>query len=772
MIGKLTTGALNFRTPWIKPFIAPLISIAIALAILGPHLFDLSVPIEGDVRAHIFKIDTLSAYLSHGSWPLWNTYWYHGFPAFQYYPPGFYLLGAGLTFVTGQAVIAYKLLLFLALVTNGLAAYYFARRFLKITPALALLCLVAYQSATPLLMNYLYGTGPNLLSWSICVFCLTIYFSNILEGRLHGLGPKLVPGLLLGITALIHPYPAIFAVLAIIVFHLVLVLRRESPPDKVRPQLLNLISVFGIGALVSAHYWLPALLTRDYVSPIYTFTADAWRGGIPYLIMLSLLALILGLITRLRITRDIKVDLLIALLVLAAALGFGLSRYLPFGELLHEFRFATIAAPFFATSLVAFSLGSMPVTINRRRLGIAVAGICLVLITSVFPFISTYNSANLDRLFAYTQNYRQPEYTQLIQSAEPSRLIVPSSKGYLCEGDSPVTFAWRDNVATVNGGYNQGDPKFFRHTVYLEWEERWLEYPFIRENLMRASAAGYLFIRCPEPPPANMTGMTLVAENSYGQLWELDGDVYRAASVSPVLLDVAEPERVTEFFNILIPGGYRMVFANIGEVTDDIKGEFRYVMLDDESKIPEYSGQTVFLLNDSDRGGDFISEDGEIINLNLPYLTYTSRFFYRGDRGDISAWGRFEVDLSSQLDDEAFNAIQQIGGEMDEYLQELNYEPVGYEYSDIETELNNGPGFTLAKDSYFPYWNTTRGEIMPTTQGFILIYATDGETRLTYEKPAVGTTTTIVTISSIVAAVILLVVEALRRRKYRSRAAG
>ena len=49
------------------PIAAPIvISLVIALLIYGPHLFNLTVPIEEDVRAHIFKIDILHSALSTG----------------------------------------------------------------------------------------------------------------------------------------------------------------------------------------------------------------------------------------------------------------------------------------------------------------------------------------------------------------------------------------------------------------------------------------------------------------------------------------------------------------------------------------------------------------------------------------------------------------------------------------------------------------------------------------------------------------------------------
>lgn len=755
------------KPSYIEPIIVVSISIALALLIFAPHLLNLSVPLEGDVRAHIFKIDILYNSLSHGSWPQWNPYWYHGFPAFQYYPPGFYFLGAILTFITGYAVISYKLLLLLTLISNGLAAYYFSRKFLKLSLSMAILCLIAYQSSTSLLVNYLYGAVPNLLGWSVSVIFLTFYLRSATEGKVHRPKNVVASALLFGITVLIHPYPAIFSVLAIIVFHIIWLARSKGPLNTAKSQLLYFTAIFGIGALLSSHYWLPFMLTRDYVSPIYTFTSNDWRGGIPFLLILTLLALITGLIVRRKMTSGIELDLLIAYVILASALGFGLSRYVPFGfgALLHEFRFATIIAPFFGILLVAFSLNSIPVAVKRRKFGIATIGICLILITSVIPFIRTYEPANLSRLFSYVQNYRQPEYAQLLESAENDRLIVPTVKGYLIEGDSPVTFGWHYNVETVNGAYNQGDPKFFQHTVHLEWEERWFNYEFTRENLMHGSAAKYIFIRHLRLLSANTKGLTQIVNNSYGQLWELDDSVTRAVSVTPILLDVLEPERVTEFFNILLPKGYRMVFVSVDRVDEDMKEQFEYVMLDNETKIPDYESKVVFLLNNTDQGNNLITNQGGIIKLNLPYITYTDKFFYRGDKGDVAAWADFEFDPSSQLNNEALVMLQQAGDDMGEYLQRLKYEPANYKFDENRIEVRAEPGFTLIKDSYFPYWSTQQGTVLPTSQGFMLVYTDDTTTLLHYRKPAINTVTTIVSLIGLAIAVIVLATGILKRRR-------
>ncbi|HEX78563.1 MAG TPA: hypothetical protein G4O19_00210 [Dehalococcoidia bacterium] len=560
-------------------------SAVLGLLIYGSNLFNLSVPIEGDVRAHIFKIDILHNALTQGSWPQWSTYLYNGFPVFQYYPPGFYFIGALLTYVTGYAVISYKLLLFLTLMTNGFVAYYFARRFLKLKFYLAFLCLVAYQTSTPLLVNYIYGAAPNLLAWSLSVIFLAFYLRNVMEGNTGRLSAVVIPALVFGISVLIHPFPALFNILAVFVFHAIWIARNEDRKHAVKTQLTYFAAVFGIGALLSTHYWLPFMITRDYVSPIHTANEDFWGSGIPFLIILAVTSLAVGIIIRLKVIKDFKLDLIIAYTLLSAALGFGLSRLAPFGlgDLIHEFRFASMAMPLFSILLIAFSLNAIPSNLGGRKIAAASIAVCLILITSVFPATYTWNKSHLDRLFSYTENYSQPEYEEILELATESRLITPPELGSLCEGDSPVTFGWHYNVESVNGPYNQGDPNFFQYTVHLEWEERWLYYEFTRENLMQEGAAGYIFVRCPRELTADTNGMTLIADNSYGQLWQMDESIDRAVSVSPILLDVQDAETVTEFFNIILPDGYKMVFTDINEVDNKLEQQFRYVMTDDES---------------------------------------------------------------------------------------------------------------------------------------------------------------------------------------------
>ncbi len=838
--------------------IAVALSLVIALVIYGQHLWDLSVPIDGDVRAHIFKIELVAGYLSRFSFPEWVTSWYHGYPFDLYYPPGFYILGAAFTFILGNAVAAYKFLLFFALISNGLVTYYFARKFLRLDAVWSILCLVAYESSTPLLVNYLYGEGPNLTGWSLSLVFLVTYLGNIERGATRGLRDILFPSLLLGAAVLIHPFPVIFVSLAIALYHLIGLLHRRSLRTALTAYLPYLAAVYLTGIIIGAHYWVPALLNLNYASSIYTMTRYMWPNGMTYVLVICLLALFAGLVSRWKIRSDIRLDFLIACLLLATTLGLGATRYFPFGlgVLLHEFRFATIMAPFFAVLLVlyllaerqrypdrdriltAFLSGSLLVVlvfaaernyvpgllshaallpeigamlqfigeffyreklemvipiivstivmltifspdarpdINRRirRIFPLFAAFSFILLTSVVPLVFTYEYATLSRLFTYVDNYETGEYAAVMERATGGRMIVSMIKGALCEGDSPVTFGARWGVETVNGPYSQGDPKFFRHTVHLEWEDRWLENRVTRENLMQESGAKYVFVRNPRPLPENLDGLKTGVNNTFGALLELEQDVSRAASVSPVLLDVNNPADVADFFNILLPGGYRMAFVDAHEVPAELKDSFDYVVTDDESKLEGYRGKQVLLIQDipeSEAIGS--SETPGVVSLKFPFSAFIQQLFYHGEQGNGMGWVFFDNTQNSRPTPEQRLLLERAAELARGFTERLAYAPVKYDRNGNGIRLESGPGFTLVKDSYFPYWSAADGTVIPTTQGFMLVYSNDANAALDYRKPFVNQAASAVTIGSLIAVPGVLIALAVTGRRRKEKASS
>ena len=388
---------------------------------------------------------------------------------------------------------------------------------------------------------------------------------------------------------------------------------------------------------------------------------------------------------------------------------------------------------------------------------------------SLLPYIASVSSQR--NFSSYVDNYQTPEYAQLLQAVKDGRLIVTTDLGALGEGDSPVVFGWNYNVETTTALYNQGDPKFFKYTVHLEWEDRWLENQFTRENLMQESDAPYLFVKGMTIPTylSESGDLNTAVSNSYGTLLQLNDDVARADSITPILLDVKYSSAVTEFFNILLPNGYRFVFVDANGVDNTIKNQFQYVMVDDPSKIPAYAGKTIFLLNNSSQSPyheETTINNQSVITLRVPYLTLTNILFYQGDNGDLFAWRDFQNTVNSRLNSNEILVLNAISEELTPYIQNLKYEDASYESSQNSSSIVTQPGFTLVKDSYFPYWSSEQGTILSSTQGFMVVYSNNSDILLKFREPFSYYLAAFITLASLLTVIIfLLALWKLHRRK-------
>jgi len=288
----------------------------------------------------------------------------------------------------------------------------------------------------------------------------------------------------------------------------------------------------------------------------------------------------------------------------------------------------------------------------------------------------------------------------------------------------------------------------------MEWSDRWLDFVYTRENLMQTSAAKYIFVRKSHPSPSFNSGLKVIKNNSYGKLLELQQDVCRAVHVTPILMDVEESGEVNEFFNILLPGGYKMVFVDIKDIRLDMIEHFDHVMLDKEQKIENYPGKTVFLLNNANNLS--VTESNGIINLNLPYISYTDRLFYHGDKADGSKWYIMDNQRSLRMTISQHRTTINASELLEPYLSKLDYSPAAYLMTDNKIKLQTTPGFTLVKDSYFPYWKTDQGSIMTTSQGFMLIKSDKCDLTLIYQEPIYYATAAGATMSGLAAFILLL----------------
>jgi hypothetical protein len=176
-----------------------------------------------------------------------------------------------------------------------------------------------------------------------------------------------------------------------------------------------------------------------------------------------------------------------------------------------------------------------------------------------------------------------------------------------------------------------------------------------------------------------------------------------------------------------------MVLVDINEVPADMINRFSYVMVDNDSKIAAYPGKQVFLL--ADNVNPTVADSQGVVKLNMPYLSYTNQVFYHGDEANGYMWLGWDSWPGAQLSAEMIKGLNNAGNVMQPYLDRLSYEPVNYNLKDTTISVGNSPGFTLVKNSYFPYWKAENGSVMSTSQGFMLLDADSADSVLNFKKP-------------------------------------
>ena len=130
----------------------------------------------------------------------------------------------------------------------------------------------------------------------------------------------------------------------------------------------------------------------------------------------------------------------------------------------------------------------------------------------------------------------------------------------------------------------------------------------------------------------------------------------------------------------------------------------------------------------------------------------------------MDAWRDFDYRNIAILAEEMISDLQKAGNEIAECISKLEYEPVTYKYDNNTIEVNSEPGFGLVKDSYFPYWNIEQGDIVSTSQGFMLVYTNDTTTKLHYQKPAINTIASFISVAGFVTVLVTLIIMGLKRR--------
>lgn len=699
-----------------------LIAIALAVIIFGPqHLLSDGVPSVGDARAHVHRISYLTSGLGEGGVPQWDPYWYCGYPFFSTYPPLTYFIGAAFASLS-TSVIAYKLLTVLALVLSSVGTYLFARKILNLNKFLSLAGMLMYETSAPVLFTYYpQGAIPMNLAWGFGILFLLCYIRTIGTGKFKYFASSAI---LLAATILTHIFAAFMVLVLAAMLHLLPRLSRSI--ENFKAERWGAFSVF-LGVLISGFWIFPFFSSVGYMSPLYETQARAISNSTFFLAFAAVVIILTLYLRKMRhrFKNNIKWVWCFLSLIICLILGLGGTTYLPFGEFLLSWRFLTIFAPFFI--ILCFLLMVQRTLISKS---IFIAASLIILIQT--PYLMTIAGGITTETKG---DHLRPTYREITSIIDGKyRVIVPPDY-LLTSSDSLITFADRHNISTVSGAFNQGDPNFFLFTVHTEWERNWLRYENSRKNLMHESCARYLLV-----PPIELkyysdtSGLTPIVNNNYGVLFMSDETPAYAATVTPILLDIYEPEklkkerrtqRVTDFFNLLLPNGYKLVFITPADFGgSEIPENIRYVITDEKTRASYWKnrGKDVVLLLE-DIGVSGLEAENGVFYLHGPFFGYSyDLFFYEwGDVGGYRELDRWNESQENPNENQ-WQRVAQAGALFWSFVN-VAYEPLTVTRGDDWIQIQNStPGFTLIKETWHPNWVSDKGDVYRTTQGFILFY--------------------------------------------------
>jgi hypothetical protein len=245
------------------------IATGFVLAQLQPELLVRNTtPAGGDMGAHVWGPAYLRDHLlPHGRLTGWTPDWYGGFPAYQFYMvvPTLLILALDVVLPYG---IAFKLVTVLGVLSMPVAAWVFGKLSGLRFPAPALFAVASvlflFDRTYTIYGGNVASTLAGEFAFSISLSVALVYMGVVAKGLATAADDPVGRGryrwlaaLLLGITALCHLIPAIFALVATVAFVLV-------RPTKA--SLRWILPVVPVGAAVSAFWVLPFWWQRAYVN--------------------------------------------------------------------------------------------------------------------------------------------------------------------------------------------------------------------------------------------------------------------------------------------------------------------------------------------------------------------------------------------------------------------------------------------------------------------------------------------------------------------------
>ncbi|MEM4391133.1 MAG: 6-pyruvoyl-tetrahydropterin synthase-related protein [Candidatus Diapherotrites archaeon] len=187
----------------------------------------------------------------------WNKFFFFGYPQNYFYGPFFPYLVATIAQII-PIDIAFKIALSIFIILTPIAFYHFSKSIgLKQNSALASTLIMTSLLIIAPPKSYggdLYSTlGTGLIANAVALPILFFYLGELAKIQKEN---YIKQALLLGLLIITHPLTAIIGIIATI-SHLIIYSIKEK--EKIEPTIKQFI----IGALITAFWWIPAIITRE-----------------------------------------------------------------------------------------------------------------------------------------------------------------------------------------------------------------------------------------------------------------------------------------------------------------------------------------------------------------------------------------------------------------------------------------------------------------------------------------------------------------------------
>ena len=238
-----------------------IVVLALCLVTVWPFLSRPGLPRETDAELHVFRAAELAHLMRQGElYPRWASdfYYGYGYPLFNFYGPLTYYVAVGCAALPGVDMVGgVKAVFVLGVGLAGLGMYAYARD--RWGPLGGVLAATAYVYAPYLLLfdPYLRGNLAECFTFAIVPWVLWA-FARLIAGG----GRRYLAGVALGWAALLVTHNVMAMLLsAMLVAYAVFkwLVRRER-----RSFALGALAL-GLGLGMSAFYWLPVLVERQFV---------------------------------------------------------------------------------------------------------------------------------------------------------------------------------------------------------------------------------------------------------------------------------------------------------------------------------------------------------------------------------------------------------------------------------------------------------------------------------------------------------------------------